>query len=115
MSSGDVDITADTLLGSGLRLVVGTVTLDGSNATPVDLSGYMEAVLTGVATIEGSGATAADPNQVTCAVSGQTLNIYAWKVTTGGAGGDPTEVASGNSSRLVNFMAVGPTLMPGAV
>ena len=33
MAAGDVDITADTLLGSGLRMVVGTVTLDGGNPT----------------------------------------------------------------------------------
>lgn len=112
MAAGDVDITADTLLGSGLRLVVGTVTLDGSNPTAVDLSGYMEAVLTGVATIEGAGALADDPNQVTTAVSLQVLSIYAWKNT---SGTDPTFVASANNSRLVNWMAIGPTLMPGAV
>ncbi len=107
-----MDITADTLLGSGLRLVVGTVTLDGSNPTPVALAGYLEAVSVGVATLEGASALGDDPNQVTTAVSGQTLNVYAWKNV---SGTDPTYVASTDNSRLVNFMAIGPTLMPGVV
>lgn len=112
MAAGDVVITADTLLGSGLRLVTGTVTLDGGNPTPVPLIGYLESVSTGVATLEGSGALGDDPNQITTAVSGSTLNVYAWKNI---SGTDPTYVASTNNSRLVNFMAIGPTLMPGVV
>ncbi len=112
MAAGDVDITADTLLGSGLRMVVGTVTLDGSNPTPVSLAGYLEAVSAGVVSYEGSGSPADDPNQVTSAVSGTTLNVYAWKNT---SGTDPTMTASANNSRLVNFIAIGPTLMPGVV
>ena len=112
MAAGDVVITADTLLGSGLRMVVGTVVLDGGNPTPVSLAGYMESVSTGVATIEGASALGDDPNQVTCAVSGQTLNIYAWKNS---STSNPTYVASSDNARLVNWMAVGPTLMPGVV
>lgn len=109
MAAGDVDITADTLLGSGLRLVVGTVQLDGSNPTAVDLSGYMESVLTGVVSIEGSGAPGDDPVLVTSAVSLQVLSVYAWLHN----GTDPTLSASSDNSRLVNWMAIGPTLMPG--
>lgn len=112
MAAGDVVITADTLLGSGLRLVVGTVTLDGGNPTPIALIGYLESVAVGVATLEGSAALSDDPNQVTTAVSAATLNVYAWKNI---SGTDPTQVASTDNARLVNFMAIGPTLMPGAV
>lgn len=111
MAAGDVDITADTLLGSGLRLVVGTVTLDGGNPTPVDLSGYLEAVSAGVASLEGASAPGDDPVLVTSAVSTTTLNVYAWLHN----GTDPTLSASSDNSRLVNWMAVGPTLMPGVV
>jgi hypothetical protein len=114
MAAGDIVITADVLLGdrkpTALRLIAGTVTLDGGNPTPIALSGYMTAVLTAVVCIEGSAATGADPNQVSCAVSGTTINVYAWKVTTGGAAGNPTEVASANNSRLINFIAVGPSV-----
>ena len=81
MAAGDVVISGDVKLTSGLRFVWGTVTLDGSNPTPVDLSNYLSAVHVGVATIEGTAATGADPNQVTTAVSTTTLNVYAWKVT----------------------------------
>ncbi len=112
MAAGDVVIIADTLLGSGLRLVTGTVTLDGSNPTPVSLIGYMESVSNGVATLEGSAALADDPNQITVAVSGATLNIYAWKNT---STSNPTYAASTNNARLVHWFAIGPTLMPGVV
>ena len=91
----------------GIRLLFGTVSLDGSNPTPIDLSPYVSSVLSGVATIQGSTATGADPNQVSCVVNGATLDIYAWKVTTGGASGNPTEVASTDSARLIHFFAVG--------
>ena len=110
MAAGDVVISGDVKLTSGLRFVWGTVTLDGSNPTPVDLSNYLSAVHVGVATIEGTAATGADPNQVTTAVSTTTLNVYAWKVTTGGAAGNPTEVASEDNARLVNWMAIGPSI-----
>ena len=85
----------------------GTVSLDGSNPTPIDLSTYMSSVLTGVATLQGSTATGADPNQVSVVVNGSTLDVYAWKVTTGGASGNPTEVASTDSARLIHWFAIG--------
>ena len=107
MAAGDVVITSDAVMG-GLRFMAGTVTLDGSNPTPVTLTNYMASVQVGLATIEGSGATGADPNPVTCAVSAAVLNVYAWKITTGGAGGNATEVASEDNARLVNWVAIGP-------
>jgi len=107
MAAGDVVVTGDAKLPGNLRIVWGTVTLDGANPTPVALSDYLSTVGVGLATIEGSSATGADPNQVTTAVSGTTLNVYAWKVTTGGAAGNPTEVASEDNARLVNWIAIG--------
>ena len=115
MAAGDVVIVSDVVLGSGAaagnpRLIVGTVTLDGGNPTPIALAGYLTAVSAAVVGIEGSTATGADPNQVTSAISGTTVNVYAWKVTTGGAAGNPTEIASSDNARLVNFFAIGPSV-----
>ncbi len=111
MAAGDVVINFDVVLGQGrggdIRMMGGTVTLDGSNATPIVLSTYLASIQMAVVSIEGSAATAADPNQVTSAISGTTINVYAWKVTTGGAAGNPTEVASANNARLVNWFAIG--------
>lgn len=109
MAAGDVVIVGD-LRVAGYRLMMGTVQLDGSNPTPIDLSAYMASVAHGQATIQGSSATGADPNQVTVAVSAAILNVYAWKVTTGGAAGNPTELASTDNARLVNWFAIGPDL-----
>ena len=109
MAAGDVTIVRDVEFDRhGLRLIVGTVVLDGGNPTPIALGGYLSAIDGAVVSIEGSVATGADPNQVTSAISGTTLNVYAWKVTTGGAAGNPTEIASTDNTRLVNFFALGP-------
>lgn len=109
MAAGDVTIIRDIELGrSGSRLIVGTVTLDGGNPTPVQLSGYLSSLDMGVVSFNSTAAPDADPNSVTCAVSGGTvLDVYAWKVTTGGAAGNPTEIASTNNTVLVAFMAIG--------
>lgn len=107
MAAGDVTYDGDTILPGNYRMVWGTVVLDGGNPTPVALADYMLEVQVGLATIEGSTATGADPNQVTTAVSGTTLNIYAWKVTAGGAAGNPTEIASTDSARVIHWVAYG--------
>lgn len=106
MAAGDVAITHDTKrsLGHQLRQIGGTVVLDGSNPTPIDLSSYLRQVLGAVVSIEGSSAPGDDPNAVSSAVSGTTVNVYAWKNT---SGTDPTFVASTNNSRLVNWFAWG--------
>ena len=101
-----VSVLSDVRI-AGQRFMGGTVTLDGSNPTPIDLSTYMSSVLTGVATIQGTTATGADPNQVSVVVNGSTLDVYAWKVTTGGASGNPTEVASTDSARTIHWFAIG--------
>ena len=107
MAAGDVVVVGSVLV-QGLHFVWGTVTLDGANPTPVELSGYVSSVQIGVATLQGSVATGADPNQLTAVANGTALDIYAWKVTTGGAAGNPTEIASADNARLVNWLAIGP-------
>ena len=112
MAAGDVVITRDVTFGKGFqgdeRLLAGTVTLDGGNPTSIALANYISAIDAAVVSLEGSAATGADPNQVTSAISTTTINVYAWKVTTGGAAGNPTEVASADNARLVNWFALGP-------
>lgn len=113
MAAGDIVIYGDYTVGDGqqgdLRLMWGTVTLDGGNPTPVALANYMasitESPMFAVVSMEGSGAPGDDPNYVTSAVSTTTINVYAWKNTDGT---DPTYVASTNNARLVNWFAVGP-------
>lgn len=92
---------------TGKRLVYGTVTLDGSNPTGVDLSGLLSGIDSAVVCWETDTAQGADPTTVTYAISTTTLNVYAWKYTTGGAGGNPDLVASTNSAAVVAYMAIG--------
>ena len=109
MAAGDVAITGDAVFGNGLRLLTGTVVLDGGNPTPVTLTNYFASLSFGLATMDGSVAPGADPNYVTYNVSGTTLNVYAWKVTTGGAAGNPTLIASTDNARIVDWFAIGPS------
>ena len=109
MAAGDVAIARDVKFDRhGLRFIVGTVTLDGVNPTPVDLSGYLLSADMAVVSMDGSVAPGDDPTSVTSSVSGATINVYAWKHTTGGAAGNPTVVASTNNTRLVSWFALGP-------
>ena len=108
MAAGDVDIQGEVLLQGSLRLVWGTVILDGGNPTPVELSSVLAACQVGVATLEGSVAPGDDPTVISAAASGTVLNVYAWKHTTGGAAGNPTLIASTDNARLVNWIAIGP-------
>ena len=94
----------------GIRMLAGTVTLDGSNPTSVDVSAFVSSILMAQATMSGSGATGADPNQITALINGTSLDIYAWKVTTGGAAGNPTEVASTDNARVINYFIIGTDL-----
>lgn len=109
MAAGDVTHLGDWTLGNGmagdLRIMFGTVVLDGGNPTPVTLTNYLKSVMFGGVSINGSGAPASDPAQITCDWSAAVLNIYAWKPT---AQGDTALVASTDNARVVNWMAIGP-------
>lgn len=106
MAAGDVTVTLDTgrQIGRQQRMIGGQVVLDGSNPTPVALAGYLKTITGAVVSIEGSSALGDDPNAVSSAVSGTTLNVYAWKNT---SGTDPTQVASTDNARVVNWLAWG--------
>src|SRR5512147_1082333 len=91
----------------GLRFLGGVTTLDGSNPTSVDVSASVSSILVAQATMSGSGATGADPNQITVLINGTSADIYAWKVTTGGASGNPTEIASTDNARVINYFIIG--------
>lgn len=111
MAAGDVVIVRDVMIGEKVgrgreRLIIGTVTLDGGNPTPVVLANYVTAIDAAVVSIEGAGAPGDDPVQVTSAISTTTLNVYAWLHD----GTDPTLTASSDNSRLVNFIAFGPSV-----
>lgn len=114
MAAGDIVISGDYVFGSkgagSPRIIFGTVVLDGGNPTPVALTGKLanitESPIHAVVSMEGSGAPAVDPSLVTSAVSGVTVNVYAWKVNDKD---NCTLVASSDNSRLVNWIAVGPS------
>ncbi len=91
----------------GKTVVYGTVTLDGSNPTPIDLSANLLNIDWAQVSFERTDAPALDPALVTHAISGQTVNVYAWKPT---GAGDTTLVASGDSSEEIAFMAVGDSI-----
>lgn len=107
MAAGDVTkdfIAVGWHANIGKTTVFGTVTLDGSNPTPIDLSAELATIDFALVTFEASVAPGLDPTLVTHAISGQTLNVYAWKPT---AAGDTALVASTNNTDEVAFMAVG--------
>lgn len=113
MAAGDVVITRVIPLGmrkrSAYQMITGTVTLDGGNPTPITLTNYLDAIDGALVTMDGSTAPGADPTFLTHEIAAAVLNVYAWKVTTGGAAGNPDLIASTNNARLVHFIAVGPS------
>ncbi len=110
MAAGDVTIGSTSIGWHGMNnqvLITGTVVLDGGNPTPIALSAYCTAVLGAVVSMDGSVAPGDDPSLITHAISGTTVNVYAWKNT---GGTDPTLVASTDNARLVHFFAIGTKL-----
>ena len=85
-------------------MVWGTITLDGTNPTPVELGNYMSAVHVGVASIVATGPTGDDLNQVCVNTSGTSLNIEVYKNS---SGSDPTMVDSTDNSATIAWFAVG--------
>ena len=105
MAAGDVVVSGHSGRAiRGKRQVWGTVTLDGGNPTPIALAAYLRSIENFQLTQQGTAAPGLDPTSITGAVSGTTLNVYAWKPT---AAGDATLVASTNNAVLVQFWAVG--------
>lgn len=88
-------------VAGGLRVAAGEATLGGTNPTAV-VTG-LTSITAVILTIKGSTTPGDDPVQVTYAVSGGTLNIYAWKNN----GTDPTLVASTDNARVIGWFAVG--------
>ena len=87
---------------SNTRLVGGETTLDGSNPTAVSTG---RSTITGVTlTLASSSAPGVSTSILTYAVSGVTLSIYAWKVT---SSSDTTLVASTDSTSTVYYVVVG--------
>ena len=87
---------------SNTRSVGGETTLDGSNPTAVSTG---LSTITGVTlTLASSSAPGVSTSILTYAVSGCTLSIYAWKVT---SSSDTTLVASTDSSSTVSYVVVG--------
>jgi len=97
-----------TLLGAGqnYRIARGTGTLDASNPTSI-VTG-LETVVAFVATLKGTAAPGASTIVLTSdanATAG-TQDVYAWKVTTGGAAGNPTLIASTGTEDF-DWIAIG--------
>lgn len=89
-------------LGRNLILVFGTVDLDGSNPTPVNLDAHCDSVLVGGVSLQATAAPGDATHAVTCNPSGATLNVYAWMPI---SGADPTLVAS-TGTEVVSFWAL---------
>ena len=105
MAAGDVTITFDSgrsIRGKRLPGGDGDARWFEPNAGG---AGEIPAPGDGGGGVDGGSTTPADdPSAVTSAVSGTTLNVYAWKNT---GGTDPTLVASTDNARLVNWTAWG--------
>lgn len=84
----------------GKAVIVGEKALDGSNPTPI-VTPFAE-IKAVVLTIRGSSAPADDIAMLTYAVSGKTVNVYAWEHN----GTDPTLVAS-DSTATFSYLIVG--------
>lgn len=80
----------------------GTVTLDGSNPTPITTG--LSSISGVTLTQQGSTAPGDDPVYLTVTTSSGTANVYAWKNT---GGTDPTLVASTDNATVVQWIACG--------
>lgn len=88
--------------GNVLCIASGTVTLDGSNPTPVTTG--LTTITAASVSLVSNAAPGDDPSWLSYDVSGGTLNVYAWKNT---GGTDPTLVASTNNTAVIGWIAVG--------
>jgi len=79
-------------VADGYKIARGEVALDGANPTPVATG--LTTVVAFSATLKGTAAPGDSTSVLTADISGATVNVYAWKHTTGGASGNPTLIAS---------------------
>ena len=95
------EATQSWKLANNTETIGGETTLDGSNPTAVSTG---LSTITGVTlTLEGSSTPGVGTSILTYAVSGGTLSIYAWKVT---SSSDTTLVAS-TGTEDVSYTVVG--------
>ncbi len=86
---------------SGIYVTAGEATLDGSNPTPITTPFN---TVTGVAlALKGTSAPGDNTSVLTYGISGGTVNVYAWKNT---SGTDPTLVAS-TGTETFGYVLVG--------
>lgn len=99
--------TGTVAIGSATayRINAVTVTLDGTN--PSSVAHGLTTVVACSLTDVRSTAPGADPNWATYVVNGANIDVYAWKVTTGGAAGNPDLVASGDADDVFSLVCVG--------
>jgi hypothetical protein len=76
-------------VAAGYAVARGETALDGSNPTPVATG--LATVIAAVATLKGTAAPGVGTSVLTTSISGATVNVYAWKVT---SNADPTLIAS---------------------
>ena len=100
--SGELSVLVE--LNGVWKSVGGTVTLDGTNPTPV-VTG-LSVVKSACASLKSATTPGDDPSWLSVDYNGTdgTLNIYAWKNT---GGTDPTLVASTNNTATVDWVAFG--------
>lgn len=84
-------IAAGSVAGaaSGYKLARGEATLDGSNPTPV--ASGLTTIIAALVSLKGSAAPGVGTSQLTCVISGTTINVYGWKPT---SNADTTLIAS---------------------
>lgn len=90
--------------GTGVKMVGGTIALDGTNPTPVTTG--LTTVLAAVVALEGAVTPGVGTSVLTVDPSGYAtgvLNIYAWKVT---SNANPTLIAS-TGTETVDWLAWG--------
>lgn len=97
--SGELFVAVD--LNAGRKTTGGTVTLDGSNPTPI-VTGLAEVIAFSCNEVKATS-PGDDPIGFSHTVSGGTVSLYAWKTD----GSDPTWVASTNNSATISWIAVG--------
>lgn len=103
MAAGDVTVNGHSgRTIRGMKLVWGTVQLDGSGATPIDLAAYGSAVVQGFVNHNKATTPGDDPVGFTVSWATTILSVWPWKHN----GTDPTLVASTDNAEIIAFLAI---------